>query len=117
MKKMKLMDKTWKKCLWIFIIIFLLTFLLTGVLVDYFNSIVDNDNVHQEIIVVKDKNNITQNGYYTVIDVNDRYYNVSGRDNEIFETIKIGNEYKALVKEPINENGTIYILQVDNGTS
>ena len=112
----KLTDTTWKKCLLIFIIIFAVTFVVAGGTLDYFGNIINDKNIHQDMIIVKDKAN-NNTDYYTIIDNNNKVYSIANEDSKIFDDIKVGNKYKIVVQEPINDNQTVYILQVHNGTS
>lgn len=118
MKKIlkQLTNETWKKCLLIFIIIFILTFVFAGGMVDYLYHTIDDKNIHQDMIIIKDKAN-NNTDYYTVVDSNDKVYSIANEDSKMFEDIQIGNKYKVIVKEPINDNQTVYILQVHNETS
>ena len=115
MMKRKLWDKTWKKCLWIFIIIFAVTFVGLVATVDYFGTVVDNNNIHQDIVVVKSKMN--NDSYYTITDNNNREYIIDNDDGQIFDSIEVGNRYRIIVRETMNKDQDVYILQVHNDTS
>ena len=114
MKKKNILDKTWKKCLLIFIIVFFITLLLAGGVVDYFDDIVEDNHIHPDVIIIKDK---IDNGTYTVIDINNKTYNIGNNDSKVFDRIEINKKYKVVVEEPMQKSQNAYILQVHNETS
>ena len=114
MKKKNLLDKTWKKCLLIFIIVFIITCVFAGGMVDYFDNVIEDNHIHPDVIVVKDK---ISNGTYTVIDINSKVYNISNNDSKVFNRIEIGKKYKVIVEEPLEKTHNARILQVHNETS
>ena len=110
----KILNKNWKKCLLIFIIVFFVTFISAGGIVHHFDDAVESNNIYPDIIVIKDKFN---NGEYIVIDINNKTYNIDNNDAKIFNKIEIGQKYRVIIEEPIQDTNHAYILQVHNDTS
>lgn len=120
----KLLDKSWKKYLLIFIVIFVL---ITGVGVYAINfmydTIIDND-VHSTIVVINDKysnDGDDHNYYFVVTDDNETLSiidNGDGKGEEIWNGIQIGEKYKITVQNP--DVGDLHnfrhIVQVKNAT-
>ena len=118
-----LFNKTWKKCLLIFIIIF--SFVLVGgvLSINYLNDAVTNNHIHTETVIVSDKmyGDNSMSDYYIVIAGNKTYSipnHNDGYGEKMFEKIEVGSKYKFVVKEPevTNINQFSHILQVYNIT-
>lgn len=116
-------NKAWKKCFFIFIIIFLFV-LVGGVLsINYLSDAVTNSHIHTETVTVSDKmygdNSISD--YYIVI-ADNKTYSISnhndGYGEKMFEKIEVGSKYKFIVKEPevTDINQFSHILQIYNVT-
>lgn len=123
--KDRLFDATWKKCVWVFVIVFLIVGIGGVLSINYLHDIVTNNHVHTEIIVVKNKvyGDNPYADHYIITGTNNKTYSIVDHgDNygkEMFDTFKVGEEYKIVVKEPelTDVNQFTHILQVDNGTS
>lgn len=118
-----LFNKAWKKCLFIFIIIF--SFVLVGgaLSINYLNDAVTNNHIHTETVIVSDKmyGDNSMSDYYIVIAGNKTYSipnHNDGYGEKMFEKIEVGSKYKFIVKEPevTNINQFSHILQVYNVT-
>ena len=110
----RIWDKSWKRYLIVFTIVFVITFLLLGNAVDYFNDTVESNKIHPDTVIVKDKVN---NGTFIVIDDNDRTYFIDNDDSRIYNKIEVGQTYKVIVKEPMQPHENAEILQVHNEAS
>ena len=120
-----LFDTTWKKCVWIFLVVFLIVGIGGTLSINYLHDVVTNNNVHSERIIVADKvygDNPLSDHYIVISKQNKTYSIVDHGDDygkEMFDTLEVGNEYKIIVKEPelTDINQFSHILQVYNGTS
>ena len=118
-------NKTWKKCLLIFIVVFVIIITSSGMAINYLNDVVNNKNIHEESVVVKDKiyGDSSYTDYYIIIGTNNKTYSIVNHNDDygekMFENIKIGKRYKMIVKEPevTNIHKPTHILEVYNGTS
>ena len=121
----KLTNTTWKKCLWIFIVVFIIMLLGSGIAINYLNDVVNDNNIHDEEIIVKDKiyGDSAYTDYCIIIGTNNKTYRiVNHNDNygkKMFESIEIGKKYRMIVKEPelTDLHKATHILQVHNETS
>lgn len=124
-KLSKLYDKTWKKSLIIFLVIFSLIFVGGLASINYLNDVVTNNHIHPEQVTVLDKiyGDNSFSDYYIIVGTNNRTYSIVNHDDgygeEMFNAIKVGQTYKFIVKEPeiTDVNKNIHILQVYNVTS
>lgn len=98
-------DKTWKKCIFVFIIIFMIV-LVGGVLsINYLHDTVADNNIHPATVVVTDKYyNDTDNTYrYSAVTNNNRTLHFiddgDSRGQELWNKITVGGEYRFVVKE------------------
>lgn len=118
--KKKLFDKTWKKCIFIFLIVFLLIVVGGSLSINYLHDVVTNSHVHTESITVIDKlyGDNPYSDYYLIIGDNNKTYSIVNHDDgygrEMFNNIKVGQTYKIVVKEPelIDINQFPHIMQV-----
>lgn len=124
-KKIKktLFDKTWKKCIFIFLIIFILIFIGGFFSINYLNDAVNNAHIHSEFVVVSEKmyGDSSLSDYYIIIGNNKTYSIVNHDDGyaeKMFNDINVGQRYKFIVKEPeiTDINHFSHILQVYNTT-
>lgn len=123
MKIKDLYDKTWKKCLIIFVIVFVAVLCVGFISVDFLENILTDSNIHTASIVVADKF-ISNNTYddYIVIDTKNKTYVINNNDNNydkrMYDAIKIGNKYEITIRDPAPNdiNQIIYILQVHNAS-
>ena len=121
----KMTDKTWKKCLLIFIVVFIIIIISSGMAINYLNDVVNNKNIHEESVIVKDKiyGDSSYTDYYIIIGTNNKTYSIVNHNDDygekMFESIEIGKRYKMIVKEPelTNIHKATHILEVYNGTS
>lgn len=121
----KMTNKTWKKCLLIFIVVFVIIITSSGIAINYLNDVVNNKNIHEESVVVKDKiyGDSSYIDYYIIIGTNNKTYSIVNHDDDygekMFESIEIGKRYKMIVKGPevTNIHKPTHILEVYNGTS
>lgn len=123
MKIDNLIDKTWKKCLIIFVVIFIVVFCIGFISVGVLDSALTDSHIHTISIVVADKF-ISNNTYddYIVIDSNNKTYVINNDDNNydkrMYDSIKVGNKYEITIRDPAptDINQIIYILQVHNAS-
>ena len=121
----KMTNKTWKKCLLIFIVVFVVIIISSGMAINYLNDVVNNKNIHEESVIVKDKiyGDSSYTDYYIIIGTNNKTYSIVNHNDDygekMFESIEIGKRYKMIVKEPelTNIHKATHILEVYNGTS
>lgn len=120
----KITDKMWKRVLIIFAIVFLLIFGIGVMSINYLNDIVSSENVHTEIVTVTDKlyGDNPYSDYYIIIGNNNKTYGITNHDGygqKMFESIKVGNKYEFIVKEPLptDINRQTHILRAQNVTS
>lgn len=122
--KNKLFDKTWKKC----VIIFLIVFVIVGVggmlIINSFNDTLNEKNIHTDVVVVKDKmHSDNQYNYFLIIGKNNKTYLIANKDDKysvkMFEQIDIGGKYRFTVKEKQIDSGApqSHIIKVQNATS
>lgn len=121
--KNNILDKTWKRCVVVFLIIFLLVVVGGALSIDYLGHVIMDKNVHVDTIIVKDKfiGNDTQDDYYIITDMNNKTYiidnNDMGYDKQIYNTIKVGEKYRVTMRDSPNDTSmNIHILQVHNDT-
>lgn len=100
-----MLNKTWKKCVFVFVIIFMIV-LGAGVLsINYLHDTVSDNNIHPATVVVTDK-------YYNDTDNTYRYSAVTNgnqtlhfiddgdsRGRELWDKIAVGGKYKFVVKK------------------
>lgn len=122
--KNKLFDKTWKRALFTFIVIFLFVFMTGVTSINYLNDVVNNSHIYPEIVTVSDKmysdKMITDR--YVIVGTNNKTYSIANYNdnygNKMFEKMDIGGTYEFIVREPsltdLNQN--THILQVHNVT-
>lgn len=117
-----LLDKTWKKIIIIFLIVFLIIFVSGVASINYLSGIVNDNHIHTEIINVTDKmdNSSPFGDYFFIKTIDNKTYvidNKNGRD--MFNIIGIGNQYKIVVTDPDVQdiNQFPHILQVYNVTN
>lgn len=123
--KDKLLDKTWKKCIIIFVVIFLCVLIGGFFSINYLHDVVTNNHVHTDSVLIVDKmyGDNKYSDYYLVIGGNNKTYSIvnhgDGYGEEMFDKIQVGHKYKLVVKEPesIDINQFTHILQVYNDTS
>lgn len=123
MKINNLYDKTWKKCLIVFITIFVIVFCIGFVSIDFIGHSLMNSHIHTSTIVVQDKF-ISNNTYddYIIIDANNKTYVINNNDNNydtrLYDAIEVGHKYTITIRDPAPEdvNQIIYILQVHNAS-
>ena len=123
--KNKLFDKTWKKCIWAFAIVFLIIGVGGALSINYLHDVVANNHVHSDMIVVQDKmyGDNPYTDYYIIVGTNNKTYSIiDHNDNygkEMFDMLEVGHRYKIIVKEPelMDINKYTHILQVYNDTN
>lgn len=123
----KLFDKTWKKCVWIFLIVSLIVGIGGAFSLNYLNDAVTNSHVHSDIITVQNKlyGDNPYSDHYIIVGTNNKTYSIVDHgDNygkDMFDVFKVGQRYKVIVKEPdlTDVNQFTHILQVydSNDTS
>lgn len=121
----KIFDKTWKKSLIIFLVIFSIIFVGGLTSINYLNDIVANNNIHPEIVTVYDKayGDKSLSDYYIIVGTNNKTYSIVNHDDgygvKLFTSIEVGKTYEFIVREPeltdINQN--THILQVHDVTN
>ena len=103
--KTKLFDKTWKKCIFIFLIIFLLIVVGGSLSINYLHDTITNTHIHTESVTVVNKSygNSSYGDYYFIIGDNNKTYSIVNHNDshgkEMFNNIKVGKTYKIVVKE------------------
>lgn len=120
--KKKLFNKTWKKSIFIFLIIFLLIVVGGFFSINYLHDVVTNNHIHSESITVVDKlyGDNPYTDYYLIIGNNNKTYSIvnhnDGYGQKMFNNIETGKTYKMIVKEPelIDINQFPHIMQVYN---
>lgn len=123
MKINNLIDKTWKKCLIVFVVIFIIVFCVGFISVGVLDSALIDSHVHTTSVVVTDKF-ISNNTYddYIIIDSNNKTYVINNNDNNydkrMYDSIKVGNKYDITIRNPAPNdiNQIIYILQVHHAS-
>ena len=121
----KLTDKTWKKCLIIFIIIFMVLVGVGVTSVNYLTQTIADSNIDIVTTTVIDKidGDNLYNNYYLIITENNQTFSIEdtqdGYGKKMFDKIKIGEKYKFVIRHPdiTDSNQFTHILQVQNGTS
>lgn len=120
----KVTDKMWKRVLIIFCIVFVVIFTMGITSVNYLTDVANNENIHTEIVIVKDKlyGDNPHSDYYLIIGDNNKTYGITNHDGygqKMFEKIEIGKKYEFIVKEPLTTdiNRQTHILRVENVTS
>lgn len=117
-------DKTWKKCIFVFVIIFVIV-LAGGVLsINYLHDAVTNSNIHPMTVVVTDKyyGDGANSDYYLVTTDDNQTLSIidhgDGHGKEMWQSIVVGGKYKFIVKEPelTDINQFTHIIQVYNAT-
>lgn len=125
MKISDLYNKTWKKCVIVFLIIFLIVAVGGFISINYLNEMMMDNHVHSDTIIVKDKF-IGKDMYddcFIITDMNNQTYLISNNnkdyDKRLFDNITIGQKYRVTVKESMNNNNDIntYIIQVHDDNS
>ena len=122
--KNKLINKTWKKCLLIFLIVFIVFFVGSLTSINYLNDIVTHHHIHSDTITVTDKmygdNPLSDD--LIIVGANNKTYSIANHDDgygrNMFNSMDINQTYKVTVKEPeLTEiNQFTHILQVYNVT-
>ncbi len=117
-----LLDKTWKKIVIIFLIVFLVIFVGGMASINYLSGIVNDNHIHSEIINVTDKmdNSSPLGDYFFVKTIDNKTYTIDGKNGrDMFNTININNKYKVVVADPKSQdiNQFPHILQVYNVTN
>lgn len=113
--KDKIINKTWKKCFIIFVVIFFAIVSVAGFSIVYLSDTISENNIYPDIIIIDDKiDNNTSN--YLIIDKNNKTYNITKDKygNKMFRKIEVGQEYEVVLKEPQSQNGIPRIIQIDN---
>ena len=125
MIKDKMFDKNWKKCVFLFIIIFLLIAVGGAITINYLNDAVTNNHIHSETFTVKDKyySDGINSDYYLIITDNNKTLSIvdhgDGHGKEMWKNIEPGRTYRFIIKDPAptDVNKFTHILQVYNDTS
>ena len=117
-----LLDKTWKKIVIIFLIVFLVIFVGGMASINYLSGIVNDNHIHSEIINVTDKmdNSSPLGDYFLVRTIDNKTYIIDSKNGrDMFNTININNQYKVVVADPKSQdiNQFPHILQVYNVTN
>lgn len=119
----KLFDKTWKKIIFIFLIVFSVIFIGGVTSINYLNDVVTNEHIHTDVVLVKDKlyGDNPYSDYYVIIGGNNKTYGIPHHDGygqDMFKSLNIGQTYEFIVKEPslTDINRQTHILQVHNVT-
>jgi len=120
----KMTDKTWKKCLLIFIMVFIIMLVSGSMVINYLNDVVSNNNIHEETVTIKDKiyGDSIYTDYYIIIGANNKTYSIVNHNDDygekMFEGVEIGKKYRMIVKEPelTDIHKATHILQVYNET-
>ena len=117
------MNKTWKKCLIVFVVIFVIALCIGFVSVNILGDTIIKSHVHTDSITVANKY-ISNNTYddYVIVDSKNKTYVINNDDNNydkrIYDAINIGNKYDITVRDPSPDdvNQIVYILQVHNAS-
>lgn len=119
----KLVDKSWKKVLIVFFIVFVIVFGVGVISINYLNDAVNNQHIHTEVVNVTDKlyGSNPYSDYYIIIGNDSKTYGIANHDGygqKMFNSIKIGQVYEFVVKEPemTDINQQVHIMQVHNVT-
>ena len=120
-----LFDKTWKKILIIFLIVFIVIFAGGLASINYLNDVVSNTHVYSDTVTVTDKiyGDNPMSDYYIVVGKNNKTYSIinhnDGYGEEMFNALQINKTYRFTVKEPeaTDINKFTHILQVYNASS
>lgn len=117
-----LLDKTWKKILIIFLIVFFLIFIGGLASITYLSNVVSDNHIHSEVINVTNKtdNSTSINDYFIVKTADNKTYIIDEKNSrKMFNVITVGKEYKVVVTDPSAEdiNEFSHILQVYNVTN
>lgn len=117
------MNKTWKKCIFIFFIIFIIVLAGGTLSINYLHDTIINNNVYQVTAVVSDKYYDTNVNDYYLVKTNDNQTfsivdNGDGRGEQMWQDIIVGKKYKLIVKKPelIDVDNFSHIIQVHNAT-
>ena len=117
-----LLDKTWKKNLIVFLIVFFLIFIGGIASITYLSNVVNDNHIHSEGINITNKtdNSTSVNDYFIVKTADNKTYIIDEKDSrKMFNVITVGKEYKVVVADPSAEdiNEFSHILQVYNVTN
>lgn len=121
----KLFDKTWKKSLWVFVIVFSLVLIGGVASITYLSDEVSNQHIHSENIVVADKihGDSSSDDYYLIVSKDNKTYTIEnhkdGYGRKMFNNMEVGKKYRIVTKEPefTDLNQFTHIMQVYNDTS
>lgn len=122
--KKKLFNKTWKKILIVFIIIFFIVLIGGLISINYLTDVVNDNHIHAEYINVSNKiyNDNAYSDYYIIIDSNNNTYSIinhgDGYGQKLFDKIEVNHMYKVILKDPdvIDTSHYVHILEVSNAT-
>ena len=104
--KNKLFDTTWKKSIWIFIIVFSLIVIGGIFSIDYIADTIADKHIHSENIVVADKfyGDTTLGDCYLIVDNNNKTYTIinheDGYGQKMFDSIQVNKKYHVVTREP-----------------
>lgn len=122
MKINNLYNKTWKKCIIIFIIVFLIVSVGGYITITYLDNFVSENNFHTDYIVVQNKSTVNYD-FYIITDISNKSYIINSNndnyDKKLYDMIEIGQRYKVVLQDPkaTDINQTTYIIQAYNDTS
>lgn len=116
-----LFNKTWKRILIVFIVVFFIIFLSGVLIINDMEYVIKDEHVHAETILVDNKT-IGEGalGDYFVIYANGTTYTIlndgTHRTQRMYDMIDINSQYRVLVREsPLsNNNQDTHIIQVNN---
>lgn len=119
------MNKTWKKCVLLFLVVFVIIFVLGTTSINFLDDVAMDHHIHLLNGNVTDKyyGDTFNEDYYVVVINNDKVLSVKdtgdGYGKKMWNSIQVGQEYAFIVKEPelTDMHPYTHILQVENVNS
>ena len=123
--KERIFNKTWKRCLILFIIIFLIIALGGAISIGYLDNIITQNQVHSIETNITDKyyGDGMQGDYYLVTTDDNKTFSIiekgDGYGKKMWDNIQVGHRYRLIIQDgdPMSPNKFSHILQVHNDTS
>lgn len=115
-------DNTWKKCIFVFIVIFMIVLVGGALSINYLHDTIVDNNIHSVTVVVADKYyDAEANTYhYSVITNNNQTLDIADHGDshgeELWQKVVIGEKYRFIVRDSELTDNSANIIQIHNTT-
>lgn len=115
-------NKTWKKCIFVFIVIFMIVSVGGALSITYLHDTIVDNNIHPVTVVVADKYyDAEANTYhYSVITNSNQTLHIAdhgdSRGEELWQKVIVGKKYKFIVRDSELTDNSANIIQIYNTT-